>query len=221
VEIDQLVVGDDRRSLGAEDPDAGIQPGIGSRRPVDDPQGAAGEAGHGHRGVFDLDPLMRQAGGVGEHLGGNAQHGDQQVDGVDGLVHDRPATVHGPGAAPAAGVVVRLPPPPGRGGDPGGQASEVAGLDGRHDLLGGGVEAVLGHDGDLLPRGPLSRDDAVGGFKGDVDGLFDHDVLAGGEGSHGLVRVESGGGADADRLDLRTGQRGGVVGRIARGMGLA
>jgi hypothetical protein len=67
---------------------------------------------------------------------------------------------------------------------PRGQPSEVAGLDGLDDLLGRGVEAVLGHDGDLLARRPLRGEDAVGRLQGDIDGLLDHDVLAGLEGGH-------------------------------------
>ena len=38
---------------------------------MDHAQGAAGEADHGHGGVLDLDPLMGQTHGAGEHLGGD------------------------------------------------------------------------------------------------------------------------------------------------------
>jgi hypothetical protein len=215
VKIDQLVVGDDRRPLGAVYPDAGVEPGVGGRGAVDDAEGAAAEPQHGHRRVLDLDPLMGQGGGVGEDLGGNAHHGDEQVDGVDRLVHDHPAAVHGPGAAPASGVVVRLPSPPGCGRDSGGQAPEVAGLDGRDDLLGRAVEAVLRDDGDLLPRRPLRSDDAVGRVQGDANGLLDHDVLSSLECGNGLFRMKSGGGADRYCVDVGIGKYGVEVGRVA------
>ena len=84
---------------------------------MDHAQGAGVELHHRDRGVLDLDPFVRQAGGVGEHLDRRADDGDQQVDGVHGLVHDGAAAVQRPGAAPVAGVVVGLPAPPGVRGD--------------------------------------------------------------------------------------------------------
>ena len=94
--------------FGAEDAQAGVQAGVGRGGAVDDAERAGGELDHRDGGVLDLDALVRQAAGVGEHLDRGAERGDHQVDGVHGLVHQRAAAVEGPGAAPVAGVVVAL-----------------------------------------------------------------------------------------------------------------
>ena len=130
----------------------------------------------------------------------------EDVDGVDALVHQGAAAVEVPGAAPVAGVVVLLGAPPlyvGVGED---DLAELAGVDGFLDELGGGVEAVLADDGELLAGLFLGGDHAIAGFEGDFHGLFDDDVLAGFHGADGHVGVHAGGGADADDVEVFVGE---------------
>ena len=111
-------------------------------------EGTALEPHDPDRDVLGLDPLVGEGAGVGEHLDRPAHRGDQQVDGVHALVHQRAAAVELPGAPPVAGVVVALSAPPVDRGDAAGQPAELAGRDGVDGDLGGRIEPVLGDDRD-------------------------------------------------------------------------
>src|SRR5713101_3869461 len=66
----------------------------------------------GNRGVLDLDTLVRQSASEAGDLAYGPHHPTEQIDIVDGLVHERPAAVQGLGAFPAAFVIIGLRPPP-------------------------------------------------------------------------------------------------------------
>ena len=95
-------------ALGAVDLDPLQIAGIGGRAGLDHAQRAVGELERGHGRVLDRDPLVGQQARVGRDLDDRAHQPGEQVDAVDGLVHQRAAAVELPGAAPGAAVVIRL-----------------------------------------------------------------------------------------------------------------
>ena len=101
----------------------------------DDAEGAVVESQRRDGDVFDFDPLVGERGGVGLHFDHGAHEPGEQVDGVDGLVHEGAAAVEGPGAAPGAAVVVLLRAVPLHVGVAEREPAEAAGVDGLlHEL---------------------------------------------------------------------------------------
>ena len=58
--------------------------------------------------VFDFDAFMSEADGVSLDAFDGACEIDESIDGVDGLVHQRAASIESPSATPTCGVVVGL-----------------------------------------------------------------------------------------------------------------
>src|SRR6187200_3214070 len=147
---------------------------------------------------------MGEGAGVSEDLDGAAHGGDQQVNGVHALIHQRAAPIELPGATPVAGVVVRLPTPPVDGCDAAGQPAQLTAADGRYRYLSGGVEPVLRDDCNLSASAALSGDDLIGLRHGSLGGLLDDHVLAGLEGLDGYLAVPTGWGADRHHVDVNS-----------------
>ena len=82
--------------------------GIDGRAGLDHAQGAVGELDRGHGDVLDGDPLVGQQGRPAADLDHRAHQPGEQIDAVDGLVHQGAAAVEFPRAAPRAAVVVGL-----------------------------------------------------------------------------------------------------------------
>ena len=208
----QLVVVDDDRAAVAVHLQPGAEPRVRGRAGMQDTEGAVLEPDHTDGDVFDLDPFVGEGSGVGEDLDGAAHRGHQQVDGVHALIHQRSPAVELPGAAPVAGVVVRLPAPPVDRGDAAGQPAELTVADGRHRHLGRRVEPVLRDNRDLSTGAALSRDDLIGLRNRGLGGFLDDHVLACLQGLDGDLAVPAGWCADRHHVDVNglqcIGQRG-------------
>ncbi len=77
-------------------------------RGLDDAERAVLESERGHGDIFHFNAFMSQRGEPsGQVLDGSHQPA-QQIDAVNGLVHQRSAAVEFPGAAPGTAVVILL-----------------------------------------------------------------------------------------------------------------
>jgi hypothetical protein len=135
----------------------------------------------------------------------------EQVDIVNGLVHERAAAVEVPGAPPAARIVVLLGSPPLHVRVAQRQAAEPAPRDGLLEPQVRGAEA-RGEDGaELNPGSSAGVDDGVAAPKGDLQRLLNHDVLARPRRLYGRIQVGAAGRADADDVQLRERQHFGEI----------
>src|ERR1700694_4698568 len=92
-----------------------------ARQPVQANTSTGSPRNHTNKSTGGMARFMRgpppaQAPVPGKPLNRLAQEPHQQVDGVDGLVHERTAAVQGPGSPPGSGVVIGLAAPPGDNG---------------------------------------------------------------------------------------------------------
>jgi hypothetical protein len=151
---------------------------------------------------------------VGQHRGeaGNVRHRphhpQQQIDIVDGLVHQGAAAVERFGPLPAALVIILLRAPPFTGRFAQRQPSEAPGV---HGGLEGavGVAEARGEDGaELDPVGLTGFDDAIAALRGDLQRLLDHDMLAGFGGGDGGLQVSAARRGHDDDLHVGPGQGG-------------
>src|SRR5262249_28264428 len=124
----QAVPFDDGAAGGAADIDADGQAVEGGGGGDECAERAGLERERGDGNVFDLDIFMGGGGGFGVDAGDGAGEPLQQIDGMDGLVHQSAAAVHGPGAAPLAAVVVLLGAPPFHLGGGEDDLAELAGV---------------------------------------------------------------------------------------------
>src|SRR5260370_22782582 len=73
-------------------------------------QGATRESQTGYRGILDLNTLVRQSRCEGGYVRHRPHHPGKQIDVVNGLIHQRSATVQRLGAFPTAFIIIRLWP---------------------------------------------------------------------------------------------------------------
>src|SRR5438874_13796724 len=79
---------------------------------LDHTEGAIGKAETSHGGVFDFDAIMGEGGSESGNAVNRPHEPLQQIDVMDGLVHERAAAIEGLGAFPATFVVILLRAPP-------------------------------------------------------------------------------------------------------------
>ena len=144
-------------------------------------------------------------------------HPQQQIDVVDGLVHQGAAAVERLRALPAALVVVRLRPPPFAGRLAQRQPAEAAGLDGLPSAPGWRRRSATGRwCRACTPLLVAGLDDAVAALQRDFQRLLDDDVLAGLRRGDGRLQVRAARRGDDDDVDVRPGQHRVEVGRRRR-----
>src|SRR5829696_156027 len=204
VKVGQFIVVDDGRSPISVHGDPRRESRICRRRRHYGAEGAVRKLQDGYRRVFDLDPLVGKQPRVGCNFDYLAHQPLEEVDAMDCLVDQDSPTIQLPGSAPAARVVVRLRPPPPHVGRPRGHTAELSSGECLVNGLRGRVEAVLAYDGDPPACGTLYLDQAVRRPQGNVDGLFDHDVLAGLEHRYGALGVNAARGTDAHGVEIHT-----------------
>jgi len=196
------VVLDVQRAVGAADRDAARITGPCGRRRREGAERARGERHRGEEGVLDLDRM--QGGGRARldvlHV---AEQEEQQVHGVDALVHQRAAAIERRRAAPRGARVVlgRAPPREPRVDQQ--HAAEAAGRDAVARLDERGRAAVLEEDAER-DAGALDRlDRAVHVLERHVERLLAQHVAAAERGERDLVGMQAGGRADADEVERR------------------
>ena len=131
---------------------------------------------------------------------------EEQVDGVDALVHQRPAPVEREGAAPGGGVVIGLGAPPRDERRSQCHRTEAArvqrGLQRERPAhVAAGQDACDGH-----PGGVRGGDQFIAFRQGDLQRLLDDHVLARADAGEGGGEVVAAGGAQADDVDRGVGQ---------------
>ena len=216
VEGRELVVTQDRRALGAVDADlrreargrpAGRRAREGRARPVGELDPAGGH-------VLDLHALVRHQ----PRRGGDAAHRthqpEQQVDGVDALVHERAAAVEGERAAPGRGIVVGLRAPPGDERARHRQAAEASCGQRRLERHRAGAEAPGQDARERDARLGAGRDERVATGQRDLEGLLHHDVLAGLGAGRGRPEMVAARRAEADHVHVGPGEH-----RLGRRLG--
>ena len=180
--------------------------GIDGRGGLDHAQGPVGKLDRGQGHVLDGDPLMGQPRGLGPDLDHGSHQPGEQIDAVNGLVHEGPAAVEFPGAAPRAAVVIGLAAIPLHVGVAEGQPPEASAVDRPLQLLAGVVEP-RGEDGrEHDARTAAGLDDLVAAAERDLQRLLDDHVLARPRGGDGRLLMGPAGRADGDDVDGRVGQ---------------
>jgi hypothetical protein len=177
---------------------AGIDGGSG----FDHAEGAIGKAERGDGGVFHFDLFVGERGGEGADFDNRTHQPSEQIDTVDGLVHEGAAAVESPGSAPGPAVIILLRAEPLDVGVANGESAEAAGVNGAFQFVGGVVEAGLKNRGKLDAVFFAFADDAVALSQGDFERLFDDDVLAGAGGGQRGLQVSAARRGDRDGGDL-------------------
>jgi len=208
---DDAVVLEDYGAFGASDVEAARVAGIGGSGGEERAEGAAGKFERGDGGIFGFD-FVQHGGGAGLHASYIAEEPEQEVDGVDGLVDERTATVEGESAAPlGAGVVVgRAIPLDARIDEE--RLAEEAGVEPVLQALDVGLEAILEDYGELYVGFVGGGDEGVCFFCRNVDGLFGEDVEAMVGGGNALLGVKAGGSTEDDEVERLVREEGGEVG---------
>ena len=213
----QLVVTQDGGAGRAVDTDLGGEARAGPAR------GRAGERDAASVGEFDpargdvlnLDALMGdKAGGGGDALG-RAEEPEEEVHGVDALVHQCAAAIEGERAAPGRGIIIslRAPPRDERAGE--GELAEAAGVERGLERDRPGAEAAGQDAGDGYAGLGAGGVEFVATGERHFEGLLDDDVLAclgAGEGRGEVVAARR---AEADDIDVGIGQQ--RFGRLSEG----
>jgi len=207
--------------LGAAELDPPRVAPVGGGGSLDGAEGAVGELQGSHRGILHFDPLVAQLSDESGDTLHRPHQPLQKIDGVDGLVHQRPATIPASCALPAVGRVVGLVAVPfdvGVGQDDLSESSSVHGL---LDGLGGMAESA-GEDGDQLYPGLIGGlNNPVAPRQCDLQRLLHHHVLARLGGGRGIGHVGAGGGADVDDVHVVAFEDVPPVGRPVGPVGLS
>ena len=213
----QFVVAEDGSAGRAMDADLGreARAGPAGRGTCERRAAAIGEFDPPGSDVLDLDAVM----GDEPRHGGDAlrltEEPEQEVDGVDALVHHGATAIKGERPAPSGGVIIglRTPPRDERAGER--QFAETARRQGGLERDRAGTEAAGQDPGDghaVLGTGGV---EFIAAGEGDLEGLFDHDVLAGLGAGEGRGEVIAAGRAEADDVDVGIGQQ--RFGRLSEG----
>src|SRR5207244_485464 len=104
----------DRGSVLTADLDARGLAGEHRGRSHDRTEGAVGELERTRKRILDFNLRMNAAGGICAYAAHRPREPLEQIDGVNALVHDRPAAVPLPSPAPSAGFVILVCPIPRR-----------------------------------------------------------------------------------------------------------
>ena len=113
-------------------------------RGLDHAQRTVGELDRGHRHVLDRDPLVGQQAVFARTSTTGPISQVEQIDAVDGLVHQGPAAVEFPGAAPRAAVVIGLAAKPLHVGVAQREPAEPPAVDGPLQFAGWSRETARG-----------------------------------------------------------------------------
>jgi hypothetical protein len=187
-------------------------------RGLDDAEGAVAKFQRSDGDVFDLDALVRDGRGVGLHFLDGAHEPCQQVDGMDGLVHEGAAAVEGPRAAPRAAVVVLLGAVPLDISVAEGELAEASAVDGLLEQLRGIVETRGEDRAELDACFVAGLDDAVAFFQRHFERLLDDHVFAGLGGGNCRIHVSAAGRGDRHGVHRRIGEH--LVERLVSAAGV-
>ena len=127
---------------------------------------------------------------------------------MDGLIHQRTATIKGPCAAPASGIVVGLITVPLDVGGGTGENAEATFVRGFFEGIHARVEAAIENGGEGLAIGGCSVYELVDALGGDFQRFLDDGVLARLESCQGGVEVGSTRGPHGHNLELRVSEKG-------------
>ena len=210
----ELAIDEEDGAFGAAELDLGGVPGVRIRGggAFDDAEGSVAEAEGGDGDVFDFDAGVADGAELGGDGGDVAGEVEEEVDGVDRLVHEGASAAEFPGAAPDVGVVVGLGAVPLDGGAGEGELAEASGGDGALYGCDGGVEAAGEDAGEADVVGVAGGDEGVCPVDGGLDGFFDEEVLAGAGGGEAGLEVSPAGGGDGDDVEIGVGEEFLVVG---------
>ena len=165
--------------------------------------------------VFDLDAVV----GDEPRRGGDAlrftEEPEQEVDGVDALVHHGATAIKGERPAPGSGVVIGLcaPPRDERAGER--QLTEAARHQGRLESDRAGTEAAGQDPGDGHAGLGAGGGEFIATGEGDFERLLHDDMLAGLGAGEGRGEVIAAGRAEADDVDVRVCKE--RLGRLGEG----
>lgn len=183
----ELVVFEEDRSFGAAELDfGGVAVGmVAGGGTLDGADSAVLELKDGDCDVFHLDAFVGDAVRECTNRLNIARDVDEEIDCMDGLVHDGAPAVELPGATPGAGVVVCLIAEPFDISVREREFSEASGVGRFFEGDGGGVEAAgedAGEDDFVFPAG---GDHGIDAFEGHLERFFANHVffcVGGGDG---------------------------------------
>ena len=205
----QLVVAEDGRAGRAVDTDLGgeTRTGPAGGRAGERRAAAVGEFNPASGDVLDLDAVMRDEPRRRRHALWFAEEPQQEVDGVDALVHHGTAAVQRERTAPGRGIIIglRAPPRDERAGQR--QLTEATGVERRLERDRAGAEAAGQDAGDRHAGLGAGGGEFVAAGEGDLEGLLDDDVLAGLRAGEGRGEVIAARRAEADDVDVRIRQQ--------------
>ena len=192
--LQEVFLFDEGGSLVAVNRDGLGEAGVHAGGGQDNTEGAVLKTKAAYGGVFDLDAFVGQQSGEASDMGGRPHHPKEQIDVVNGLVHEGAAAVEGHGSPPTSLVVILLGPPPFASRLAQRQSSEPASIDGSFESAIGIGETGGENRAQLDPIAFARLNNAVTAFQGDFKRFLDNDMLTRFGRGNGRLHVRTAGG---------------------------